>query len=182
MALEAEDQTGNNLIGIPAAIIGLSFAASDAAGDSLVPMDPIESWPFKTLSWITSSTVVGLKIVFSGLGQWAFEKFNIGSMVFEDARGIGAMLNSVLVFHGAVVTMWHFYELSQKSKDNTRDAAIIGEASNLASYISRLAYGFAVNDEEQDTRLIAILVMGAANDVFGALQLTEMGIGKSALN
>lgn len=160
----------------------LSCAAVVAAGDLLVPIDPVESLPFKILSDITSSTVVGSLIVFSGPGQWIFEKLHINSMVIKDARAVGALINGVLVIHGLTATMWHFYELSQKSKSSTRDATIIGEASNMASYISRLAYGFAVNDEEPDSRLIAILAMGAANDLVGALQLTDMGVGKSAFD
>lgn len=178
-ALEAEDQTDSKLIGIPATIIGLTCAAATAAGDLLVPMDGVESLPIRIFSGITSVAVVTCLVVFSGLGQRVFPKIKLGSLVVEDARGVGAFLDSVLCIHGTIVSIWHFYELSQKSKSNTRDAAIVGEVSTLASIASRLAYAFAVNDEEPDSRLIAILVMGAANDLVGGLQLAEVAIGKS---
>lgn len=185
-AMEAEDQEGNTLIGIQAVVIGIMCAASTAAGDLLVPMYPVTSLPFRILSGITSILVIGGKLFFSSLAQKGLKKLNqkvnIGSIICEDARGVGAMFNAFLVLPGAAVTLWHFYELGQKSKDTTRDAAIIGEVSNLASYVSRLAYALAVNDEEQDSRLVAILVMGAANDVLNGLQLTEVGVGKSAFS
>lgn len=185
-AMEAEDQEGNTLIGIQAVVIGITCAASIAAGDLLVPMYPVASLPFRILSGITSVLVIGGKVFFSSLAQKGLKKLNqkvnIGSIICEDARGVGAVFNAFLVIPGAAVTLWHFYELGQKSKDSTRDAAIIGEVSNLASYVSRLAYALAVNDEEQDSRLISILVMGAANDVLNGLQLTEVGVGKSAFS
>ena len=175
--IEAEDQKGKKIISIPAAVVGLSGAACVAAGDFLVPMHPVKSLPFRILSWMTSSMVVTSMAVFNGLSQWVFKKVKIAKLVFENARGIGAMLNGVLCIHGTVVTVWHFYELSQTPKDHKRDAAIVAEVSNIASYMSRLAYAVAVNDEEQDSRLVAIIVMAAANDLFGSLQFTEVGIG-----
>jgi hypothetical protein len=109
-----------------------------------------------------------------GPAQWVYQKHRIGTMVVENARGVGAVINGVLVIHDLVVTMWHFYELSENA---LWDAAIVGEVSSLASYASRLAYGWALNDKEQMRRLVAIIMMGAADDVFGA----QAGVGESAL-
>jgi hypothetical protein len=128
-------------------------------------MYPVQCLPFKILSRLVTSFVVGCKVLFLGPAQWVFQKHRIGTMVVENARGVGAVINGVLVIHGLVVTMWHFYELS---KNALWDAAIVGEVSSLASYASRLAYGWAVNDKEQMSRLVAIIMMGAADDVFGA--------------
>ncbi|KAF5015662.1 hypothetical protein F66182_12923 [Fusarium sp. NRRL 66182] len=92
------------------------------------------------------------------------------------------MLNGVLCIHGTVVTVWHFYELSQTPKDAKRDAAIIAEVANIASYMSRVAYAAAVNDEEQDSRLVSIIAMAAANDLFGSLQFAEAGVGVKGIS
>jgi uncharacterized membrane protein YeaQ/YmgE (transglycosylase-associated protein family) len=179
MALEAEDQTDSKPISIPATRIGLTCAAATAAGDLLVSMDGVESLPIRIFSGITSVAAVTCLVFFSSLGQRVFPKIKLGSHVVKDARGIGAFFDIVLCIHGTIVSIWHFDELSQKSKSNTRDAAIVGEVSTLASIASRPAYGFAVNDEEPDSRLISLLVMGAANDLVGRLQLAEVAIGKS---
>ncbi|GFF59940.1 hypothetical protein IFM51744_10110 [Aspergillus udagawae] len=165
LGLEAEDQTGSEALGISAAIIDFVIAAPNRAGDLLVPMYPVQCLPFKILSRLVISFVVGCKVLFSGPAQWVFQKHRIGTMVVENARGVGAVINGVLVIHDLVVTMWHFYELSENA---LWDAAIVGEVSSLASYASRLAYGWAVNDKEQMSRLVAITMMGAADDVFGA--------------
>ncbi|GFF59946.1 hypothetical protein IFM46972_11510 [Aspergillus udagawae] len=178
LGLEAEDQTGSEALGISATIIGFLIAVSNRAGDLLVPMYPVQCLPFKILSRLVTSFVVGCKVLFSGPAQWVFQKLRIGTMVVENARGVGGVINGVLVIHGLVVTMWHFYELSENA---LWDAAIVGEVSSLASYASRLAYGWAVNDKEQTSRLVAIIMMGAADDVFGALQLAQAGVGESAL-
>ncbi|GFF90922.1 hypothetical protein IFM53868_06329 [Aspergillus udagawae] len=164
LGLEAEGQTGSEALGISAAIIDFVIAAPNRAGDLLVPMYPVQCLPFKILSRLVISFVVGCKVLFSGPAQWVFQKHRIGTMVVENARGVGAVINGVLVIHDLVVTMWHFYELSENA---LWDAAIVGEVSSLASYASRLAYGWAVNDKEQMSRLVAITMMGATDDVFG---------------
>jgi len=43
--------------------------------------------------------------------------------------------------------------------------------------MSRVAYAAAVNDQEQDSRLVSIIAMAAANDLFGSLQFAEAGVG-----
>ncbi|UKZ54147.1 hypothetical protein TrVGV298_007953 [Trichoderma virens] len=182
LALEAYDDTGSSLIGIPATVVGIMDAAFNFVGNSLVPMDAVESLPIRILSAITGLLVVHSKVTFSGVGQWAFKKCNFGPMIFEDARGIGAMLDGVLVIPAMVVTLWHFYELAQKPSGATRSVAIVEEVSSIASYVSRLAYAFAVNDEEPDSRGIALVVMAAANDIYGGLQVTEYVIDNPAFN
>ena len=89
-------------------------------------------------------------------------------------------IQEVLCIHGSVVTIWHFYELSQTPQGGTRDAATVAEVATIASYMSRVAYAAAVNDEEPDSQLVSILAMEAANDLFGALQFTEAGIGSKS--
>ncbi|GFF29380.1 hypothetical protein IFM61606_10347 [Aspergillus udagawae] len=155
LGLEAEDQTGSEALGISATIIDFVIAAPNHAGDLLVPMYPVHAYPSR-----------------SSQAQWVFQKLRIGTMVLENARGVGAVINGVLVIHGLVVTMRDFYEFSENA---LWDAAIVGEVSSLASYASRLAYRWAINDKEQMSRLVAIIMMGSADDVFGALQLAHPG-------
>lgn len=182
LALEAEDQSGSLIIGVPAGVIGFLCAAVNGVGDLLVPLDAIENWFFKKLSTITTMAVVSCKLVFSGVGQFAFQKFKINKMVIEDARSIGAFLNGILTFHGTVVTLWHFYELMGQPDNKERTAAILGEVANVASYFSRLSYGMAVNDEEPDSRVVAILAMGVFNDTVAGLQIAQGAVGGAALS
>ncbi|OOG00709.1 hypothetical protein ASPCADRAFT_202544 [Aspergillus carbonarius ITEM 5010] len=184
--LEAEDQTESIALTVGAIMVGLSSAAASAAGDFLVPMDSVDSLPFNILSYISKGSAIALKIVFSGPAQTVFTKIGekapvlrTGNLVVKDHRGTGAFLDAVLCLHDIVVTIWHFYELSRKTNDTTRSTAFAGEVANLASYASRISYALAVNDEEQDTRLAFIIIMGAANDAYGAWKLAEVATGAS---
>lgn len=152
-------------------------------------MDPVESLPFKILSDIASIASIGVGFVFSELDQsivkWADGKnpnLRIGKLAVQNPRGLGAIIVATLCFHSAVVTLWHFVELSQKPNDATRATAIISEVSKLASSVSRIAYAFAVNDEEEDSRQVAIAVMAVSNYAFSDLQVTEAASGSKALS
>ncbi|EAW19027.1 uncharacterized protein NFIA_089850 [Aspergillus fischeri NRRL 181] len=49
--------------------------------------------------------------------------------------------------------------------------ALVG--ANLNSYASRISYAVAVNDEDPDTRLVAVTAKAACDDIFAGLQIAE---------
>ncbi|KAJ5968207.1 hypothetical protein N7501_004455 [Penicillium viridicatum] len=100
-------------------------------------MEPVEAEPFKTLSEIVTVANVGCSLVFSSLGQKALKAVNLSKLVVADARGLGAIFDALLVVSGAVVTAWHFYELSQKPKSERQATAITTEIGKVAKYVLR---------------------------------------------
>ncbi|KAL4990680.1 hypothetical protein BDW68DRAFT_153694 [Aspergillus falconensis] len=179
--LEAEETKGSSIMGTVATVIKLVGTAGIGAADFLAPMEPVEAEPFKILSEIVTVANIGCGLVFSSIGQKALKAVNFSKLVVADARGLGAIFDAVLVVNGAVVTAWHFYELSQKPKSERQATAITTEIGKVAKYVSRLAYAIAVNDEEEDSRQVAILVMALANDVYAGLLFTEAGLGGQAI-
>ncbi|KAB8275158.1 hypothetical protein BDV30DRAFT_247903 [Aspergillus minisclerotigenes] len=143
---EAEGEAEDNPFSIPSAIMGFIAAGSQGASDFLVPKDAIENKAVSTISTITTGAVIAAKVVFSGPAQKRFaapEGSKFKPLAVGDGRATGAIVNSILVIPALVVSGWHFYELSTKPAGATRSAAIVGEVSNLASYISRIAYAVA---------------------------------------
>ncbi|KAF7587421.1 hypothetical protein BBP40_007240 [Aspergillus hancockii] len=180
-AFDAEGEKANKVLGVIGTILGVASTAATAAADSLIPMAPVEAAPFKTLSDITTVANIGCKLVFGGLGQWTFGKIGLNKLVVQDARGAGAILDAALVPHAALVTIWHFYEISRSSNSMERSSAISSEVGKLANYISRVAYAVAVSDEEESSKQVAIVVMAAANDVYAGLLFTEAAVGGKAI-
>jgi len=86
-------------------------------------------------------------------------KFFSGLKV-ADGRATGAIVNSILVIPSLVCTCWHFYELSEQPSGRSKGIAIIEEIGNLSSYIGRVLYAIAVNDPDEETRLLPIGLMG----------------------
>ncbi|RAH41863.1 uncharacterized protein BO95DRAFT_505796 [Aspergillus brunneoviolaceus CBS 621.78] len=172
---EAECPTGDNPFSVASAVLGIFAAASEAAGDLLTPRDPIDNPAVGVIGDITSGAVIVSKLIFSGPAQKLFgasdSKFS--GLAVDDGRATGAIVNTVLVVPALFVSGWHFYELSQKPVDERRAAAIIGEVSNLTSYISRVCYAVAVNDPDEESRLVPIVAMAASNLATGGLQTAE---------
>ncbi|PYH90030.1 hypothetical protein BO71DRAFT_335344 [Aspergillus ellipticus CBS 707.79] len=79
-------------------------------------------------------------------------------MSASSTRGIGALVGVILIPFKLVTSGWHFYELSQDGTGDTRSAVILGDVSNLTSYASRIAYAVVVNDEDPETRAVAVTV------------------------
>ncbi|RAH64553.1 uncharacterized protein BO66DRAFT_463866 [Aspergillus aculeatinus CBS 121060] len=180
-AFDAEGQKANKVLGVIGTILGMASTAATAAADSLIPMAPVEATPFKTLSKITTAANVGCKLVFGGLGQWTFGRIGLHKLVMQDARGAGAILDAALVPHAALVTIWHFYEISRSPSSMERSSAISSEVGKLANYISRVSYAVAVSDEEESSKQVAIVVMAAANDVYAGLLYAEAAVGGKAI-
>ncbi|GAB1193982.1 hypothetical protein APSETT444_003219 [Aspergillus pseudonomiae] len=170
-AAEAEFPTGDNPMSTPSAILGFIGAASEAVADIVSPKDPLEEPIFSALSTATSVTTAVSKFVFSSYGQKRLSK--LGLPTAEDPRGMGAGINVLLVGVGAATTIKHFVELAKDPAGKDRSAAIVGEVSNLTSYISRISYALAVNDIEEDTRQVVIAVMTLSNLITAGLQIAE---------
>ncbi|KAB8218036.1 hypothetical protein BDV33DRAFT_205817 [Aspergillus novoparasiticus] len=173
---EAEAETGDNPFSTPSAIMGFIAAGSQGASDFLVPKDAIENKAVSTISTITTGAVIAAKLMFSGPAQKRFgapEGSKFKPLDVGDGRATGAIVDSILVVPALVVSGWHFYELSTKPAGATRSAAIVGEVSNLASYISRIAYAVAVNDKDPSSRQVPIGIMALSNLACAGLQAAE---------
>jgi hypothetical protein len=192
-ALEAEDVKGSSkILAASSAILGIAIQATKFAGDFLVNMDSLESLPFVILSGISTTVGILVKIMFSGPFQKLFTKvegklqgrwpkFSFGKMLIKNYRGVGAFLSAFLCIYHLPPTIWHFYELSKKPNDLTKAASITAEVSALAADISTIAYAFAVNDDEEESRQVAIGLTVAARSLYVALQVAEVGLGTSEL-
>jgi len=174
--LEAQAATGENPFAIPSAIIGVIGAVSSGAADFLVPKAPVKNEAISTLGKVTMTLTFLSKILFSGsveekLGDVsAFEQ-----MLPEDGRITWAIVNMVLVLPAFLVTVCHFAELAEAPAGTDRSAAIVGEVSNLASYISCTAYTMAVNDEDEESKQV-IIIVAVANVAVAGLQTAEAAI------
>ncbi|KAI9046010.1 uncharacterized protein KD926_005956 [Aspergillus affinis] len=174
-SLEAEVISGENPFSIPSAVLGVIVAAFEGGGNALVPKSPVENTAVGVISDVTTAAVVVSKIVFSGPVQSKLgaSSSKFSGLAVDDGRATGAIVNSVLIIPALFVTGWHFYELSEKPEGAERSAAIVGEVSNLTSYISRVSYAVAVNDMDPATRQIPIGVMAVSNLVDAGLQTAE---------
>ncbi|PYH95696.1 hypothetical protein BO71DRAFT_473594 [Aspergillus ellipticus CBS 707.79] len=174
-SLEAEVISGENPFSIPSAVLGIIVASFEGGGNALVPKAPIDNFAVGVISDVTTAATVISKIIFSGPVQSRLgasgSKFS--GLAVDDGRATGAIVNTVLVVPALFVTGWHFYELSSKPEGADRSAAIVGEVSNLTSYVSRVSYAVAVNDMDPSTRQIPIVIMAASNLVDAGLQTAE---------
>ncbi|KAL6411777.1 hypothetical protein AUP68_04154 [Ilyonectria robusta] len=169
---EATEMTGDNSFSIPSTVVGAIQAASAGVADILAPKDPIENKIVSYFMDATTAIVLMANLMFCGPVQ---EKFKAPGSRFsflaaEDGRATGAVVNAILVVPALVGTGWHFYELSEKPPGKDRSAAIVGEVSNLCSYVSRISYMVAANDEEPESKMAAVGVMAVSNLAVAGLQ------------
>ena len=180
--LEAAAPVDANPFGTFSAIMNLITASLIAGSNYLVPRDPIANEAVTVISDATSVLVILSSIAFSGPAQKKFAASP--NVVFQglavgDGRATGAIIDSILIFPALVCTCWHFYELSQDPASDDKTAAILGEISNLCSYISRLMYTNAVNNNVNPAvKEGQIVIMGISNFCVAGLQLAE-GLGVS---
>ncbi|KAI5462698.1 hypothetical protein BGZ63DRAFT_222139 [Mariannaea sp. PMI_226] len=175
---EAYSEAGTGgVIGKGATVFKIVVAVCQSAGDLLVPQDPLQNKGIKTISTVTSALKLLSSIYFSGTVQSQVGKLGFGSLSVDNSRGIGALVGAILVPIKLTVSGWHFYELTKDNAGNTRSAAILGEVSNLASCVSVIAYAIVVNDEDPDTRLIAVTAKAICDDAFAGLQVAETIVG-----
>jgi hypothetical protein len=180
---EADFPTGDNPLATSSGVLALVVGAIKGVGEFLVPKDPIDN---KTVS-VASDVVLGLflinKGIFSSIGQGILKnksinkKVKLGGMTVQDPRGVGALCDCILVIPSLIITEWHLYELCSKPAGKTRSAAIVGEVSSLAASVARVSYGFAVNDEEEVSRQIAIGTLIVSSLACAGLQIAEGCLG-----
>ncbi|KAL2851080.1 hypothetical protein BJY01DRAFT_245181 [Aspergillus pseudoustus] len=164
----------------------LASIAATTAANKLVPMEPVQAEPIKVFSEIILTANIVHKLVFCSLGQKALGKIiNINSLGVADTRGLGAIIDAVIVLNSVLVTGWHFFELSQSPGQNRSGkkvvAAITDEVTKIVDYISRLARAIAVKDADEDTKQVAVLVRAITYNVHTGLLLFEAGIGGEAI-
>lgn len=176
---EAMAPTGENPFGTPSAVLGVLSAVTAGAASFLVPKDPIKNTVVSWISTGTTAVVILAKIVFSGPAQSKFAASTgiMKNLAAGDGRATGAIVNSILIIPALFCTVWHFVELAETDSDHIRSAAIIDETASVTSYISRLSYAIAVNDPDEETRLIPVAVMAVANVATGGLQIAEAVVG-----
>ena len=170
---EAAEETGENPWGIPSAVAGVLAGVSGGVANALVPHDPIDDQVVSGFSLAVTGIRILCKIIFSGPAQSKIA----GSVIFSqyaasDGRGVGAVVDAVLVTGGLVGSIYHFVELSQKPASGSRSIAIVDETSTLTNDISRVSYAIAV-DTEEIPKAVAIQVMTVANVCTGGLQIAE---------
>ncbi|WP_327350418.1 hypothetical protein [Streptomyces sp. NBC_01304] len=174
---EAAQETGDNPWAIPSAVLGVlggvSGGLANAVSNYVVPNDPIDNPYVSAVATATTAVRILGKLVFSGPAQ---EKFaasaKLGSLAVSDGRGVGAIVDAVLVIPSLACSAYHFYELSQKPVGAPRSIAIVEETSNLTNDIARVSYAVAVNTEEIP-KAVAVGVMVVANICTGGLQIAE---------
>lgn len=176
---EAAQESGDNPFGIPSAVVGAISGASVGITNVLAPRDPIQNTYVSKAGTATTAVRLLAKAVFSGPGQKKFKASTtiMRNLAVEDGRATGAIVDSILVIPALACSAWHFYEIAEQSDGTARTDAILEEVSNLTSYISRVSYAVAVNDEDPDSRAILIGVMAAANLATAGLQTAEAIVG-----
>ncbi|KAL7942627.1 hypothetical protein V8C42DRAFT_331485 [Trichoderma barbatum] len=173
-SVEANSEAGESgIISKGATGIKIAVSVAQSAGDFFVPQDSILDPVVSKTSMVISGLGILSSIYFSSTAQDKMTSFGLGSVTVSDPRGIGAIVGAILIPVRLIITGWHFYELSKDGAGDTRTAAILGEVSNLASYASRISYAVAVNDEDPDSRLIAVTAKAACDDAYSGLQVAE---------
>ncbi|KAK1532351.1 uncharacterized protein CCOS01_04334 [Colletotrichum costaricense] len=120
--------------------------------DLAVDNAPIEDVAIRGLSKLTTIIRVGALIVFNDLVQNQLPNTRFRSLVVASpadvVRTTGAMVDAVLAAPAAIISLDHLFEIARdvvadKEMDQERGAAVAGEVSNLASYVSRFCYYLA---------------------------------------
>ena len=172
-SIEASEEDGENDWVYPSVASAIVGGGLQVGANFLVPKDPIENAAVK---WVyrATGTVRGVcKVIFSGPGQKYLEgKAKLDKLNVEDSRGVGAVVDAVLVLPALACTCWHFYELSEGDSDSTRTEAILDEASNCSSYLSRVSYCVAVHTQGE-VKAAAIAILAVADLLYGGLQTAE---------
>lgn len=172
----AEALTGG-ILGKVATVLKVVVGTSHSVGNALVPQYPVKNSAIKIVSDIASGAGLISSLFFSSTAQSGLSPLGAGGRSASNTRGFGAIVAVILVPLKLILSGWHFYELTLYEEGDTRSAAILGEVSNLASYASLISYAVAVNDEDLDTRLIAVTAKAACDDAYSGLQVAETVIG-----
>ncbi|MEU6586518.1 hypothetical protein [Nocardia sp. NPDC046763] len=80
---------------------------------------------------------------------------------------------------GTTIAHLALQRTGRKPAGGNRSIAIVDETSQITSYISRISYAFAVNDEDPDSRAVFVASVVGANVCTGGLQMAEMFISRT---
>ncbi|KAF5642270.1 uncharacterized protein FTJAE_3745 [Fusarium tjaetaba] len=177
---EAMSEAGSlGMLSKGATIIKVVASGCQTIGDLLVPRYPVKNEVVKIISHVTTCLGILTSIIFSSTVQSKLKAKMISRLSVANPRGVGAIVHVILVVPHLAVTGWHFYELTKDSTGATLTAAILGEVSSLASCASKISYAVAVNDEDPDSRLVAVTAKAACDDLYSGLQVAESIAGFS---
>lgn len=170
---EAAEESGDNELVIPAAISAILGGGLQVGSNIFVPKNPINNTAVSWIYRVTSGIRVVCKIIFSGPGQKFLEgKSVLGNLNVQNARGVGSVVDAVLVIPALACSCWHFYELANEDATTSRTDAILDELSNVMAYITRVSYAVAVNTEAEP-KYIAIACVAVSDVGYGGLQYAE---------
>jgi len=176
-SMEAAQETAENPFGIPSAVAGILSGVSAGGGSALVPHDPIANQAVSYISTATTGIRILAKILFSGPAQKKMTgRVVLKNLTVDDPRGVGSIIDAVLVIPAYACTAWHFYELSKDPAGGTRSIAIVDETSAIMSGIARVSYCVAVNVDEPDTKAVAVGVLAVSSICTAGLQFAEAPI------
>ncbi|OBU01820.1 hypothetical protein VE01_00563 [Pseudogymnoascus verrucosus] len=139
--------------------MGVIMGASLEAANWFLPPYPIEDKYMSGSMMSISGITILSKILFCGPIQ----------RKFGASKTTGAIINATLVIASLTGTGWHFSELRDKPDGPKKTAAILGEASNLCQYVSRVSYAAAVNTEIPNVKMVEVEVLAVS--MFGTAGL-----------
>jgi len=175
-SVEAAEESAENNWLIPSAVSAIVGGGLQVGANFLVPKDPIQNSAVFGISFATSAIRILCKGIFSGPGQKFLKgKGKLDKLHVENARGVGAVVDAVLVMPALFCTCWHFYELSETESDETRTRAVLDEISNVACYLARISYAVAVNTQAE-VKVGAIVVLAVADLLYCGLQVAEASV------
>lgn len=177
-SLEAAEESGDNEFAIASAVVGVVGAGSLAVANKLVPKYPIQNTVVSDFSSLVTGVSILGKIMFSGPAQEKFKtssSIKLNKLAVDDARGVGAVVQAVLVVPALFCTVWHFVELSKDPAGADRSDAIIDTTSEVTGDVAKVAYAIAVNTEGEP-KAIAIGVMAVADVCTAGLQIAESAV------
>jgi len=173
-AVEAAEETGENMWIYPSAVSAIVGGGLQVGANFLVPKNPIQNTAVNWVYRATSGIRFVCKAIFSGPGQkFVGGKASLNKLQVEDARGVGAVVDAVLVLPALACSCWHFYELAEAKSSSSRTAGILDESSNVAAYFARVSYAVAVNTEAE-VKAAAIVALVVADLTYGGLQVAEV--------
>jgi hypothetical protein len=170
---EAADRNPSGSWSTPSTVVAVLGGVTWGAASILVPRDPIKNIAVAWIVRVAGGIRLLCKLIFSGPAQKKFKaSISLKALAVSDGRGIGAIVDAVLVIPSLFGTCWHFYELSSEADSAARSSAIVDETSFIAAYSARVSYAVAVNTEGVP-QAVAIGVMAVSDVLFGGMQIAE---------
>ncbi|KAL6401761.1 hypothetical protein AUP68_14214 [Ilyonectria robusta] len=169
--------SGENILRQTLLILDFTQGTLPFVGDWIAKLGEIED-P-STLKLSKSITILSLvaPFIFSGCIRTMFTKKvdQVEGYTLRDGRTYGAIVDVVFVAISGYCTVYHFVELLNKPADNKRHVAILGEVSNLASYVARACY-FGAVFLPPPSRLPLAASIVAADAVSGGLLAAQFSL------